>query len=76
MPQCPPWSPASRSEPDHAPTPPFLPARGTAQRVGVHGGAGMPHTASKAEQIKVAERVLASQGWKAWPACSKKLGFR
>ena len=41
-----------------------------------HGGAGMPHTASKAEQIKVAERVLSSQGWKAWPACSKKLGLR
>jgi hypothetical protein len=41
-----------------------------------HGGTGMPHTASKAEQIKVAERILASQGWKAWPACSKKLGLR
>jgi hypothetical protein len=41
-----------------------------------HGGQGMAHQASRTEQIKVAERVLASQGWKAWPACSKKLGLR
>ena len=34
------------------------------------------HQASKAEQIRVAERVLANQGWKAWPSCSKKLGLR
>jgi hypothetical protein len=24
----------------------------------------------------VAERVLAKQGWGAWPACSRKLGLR
>ena len=30
----------------------------------------------QAEQIKVAERVLKAQGWKAWPACSRKLGLR
>jgi resuscitation-promoting factor RpfA len=41
-----------------------------------YGGQGSAHTASKSEQIKVAERVLAAQGWKAWPACSKKLGYR
>jgi hypothetical protein len=41
-----------------------------------YGGAGMPHRASKAQQIKVAERVLRAQGWKAWPACSRKLGYR
>lgn len=41
-----------------------------------NGGSGMPHTASKGEQIAVAERVLTTQGWKAWPACSKKLGLR
>jgi hypothetical protein len=41
-----------------------------------HGGKGSAHKASKAEQIKVAERVLKTQGWKAWPACSKKAGFR
>jgi resuscitation-promoting factor RpfA len=40
------------------------------------GGKGMPHQASRGEQIAVAERVLAGQGWKAWPACSRKLGLR
>lgn len=32
--------------------------------------------ATREEQIAVAERTLASQGWKAWPACSAKLGLR
>ena len=41
-----------------------------------HGGKGMPHQASKGQQIQVAERILANQGWKAWPSCSKKLGLR
>jgi hypothetical protein len=36
----------------------------------------MPHKASRSQQIKVAERVLKAQGWKAWPACSRKLGLR
>jgi resuscitation-promoting factor RpfA len=40
------------------------------------GGSGVPHEASRTEQIAVAERVLAAQGWKAWPACSRKLGLR
>jgi hypothetical protein len=40
------------------------------------GGSGMPHHASRAEQIRVARKVLAKQGWGAWPACSKKLGLR
>lgn len=40
------------------------------------GGTGRAHQASRAQQIAVAERVLASQGWKAWPACSRKLGLR
>lgn len=40
------------------------------------GGRGEPHKASKAEQIRVAERVLKKQGWRAWPACSRKLGLR
>ena len=34
------------------------------------GGSGMPHHASKAEQIRVAENTLAGLGWGAWPACS------
>ncbi|WP_233126027.1 transglycosylase family protein [Rothia sp. ND6WE1A] len=39
------------------------------------GGSGSPTTASKAEQIRVAENVLAGQGWGAWPACSAELGL-
>jgi resuscitation-promoting factor RpfA len=39
------------------------------------GGSGMPHQASKAEQIRVAENTVAVQGWGAWPACSAKLGL-
>jgi LysM repeat protein len=41
-----------------------------------NGGTGSAHNASRAEQIRVAERVRASQGWGAWPACSSKLGLR
>ena len=37
---------------------------------------GSPHKASKSQQIAVAERILAKQGWKAWPACSRKAGYR
>jgi nucleoid-associated protein YgaU len=40
-----------------------------------HGGTGNPAAASRSTQIAVAERVLASQGWGAWPACSAKLGL-
>ena len=40
------------------------------------GGEGLAHQASREEQIIVAERVLAQQGWGAWPACSRKLGLR
>jgi len=39
----------------------------------------MPRYASRAtreQQIMVAERVLARQGWGAWPSCSRTLGFR
>lgn len=41
-----------------------------------YGGVGMPNHASREAQIAVAERVLAGQGWGAWPACSRKLGLR
>lgn len=34
------------------------------------------YQASREQQIAVAERVLASQGWVAWPSCSRKLGLR
>jgi resuscitation-promoting factor RpfB len=40
-----------------------------------YGGTGMPHEASREEQIAVAKRVQASQGWGAWPACTAKLGI-
>jgi hypothetical protein len=32
--------------------------------------------ATREQQILVAERVLAAQGWNAWPACSQRLGLR
>ena len=34
------------------------------------------HQATREQQIIVAQRVLESQGWRAWPACSRKLGLR
>jgi hypothetical protein len=40
-----------------------------------YGGTGSPAAASREQQIAVAERVLAGQGWGAWPACSAKLGL-
>ena len=41
-----------------------------------YGGVGLPHQASREEQIAVAERVQAAQGWGAWPSCTRKLGLR
>ncbi len=57
---------------------------------GYSGGLGFAHSSWKAyggsgsraaghsreEQIAVAKRILADVGWKAWPACSRKLGLR
>jgi resuscitation-promoting factor RpfA len=40
-----------------------------------YGGTGAPESASREQQIAVAERVQAGQGWGAWPACSAKLGL-
>lgn len=37
-----------------------------------HGGQGSPAAASREQQIQVAERVLATQGLKAWPTCGQK----
>lgn len=34
------------------------------------------HLASREQQIAVAEKVQAGQGWGAWPACTAKLGIR
>lgn len=45
---------------------------------GFGGGEFAPvaYQASRAQQIVVAERVLARQGWNAWPSCSRKVGVR
>ena len=39
------------------------------------GGTGNPADASESTQIRIAERVLASQGWGAWPVCSARAGL-
>lgn len=49
---------------------------GTWAAYGGHAYAPNAHLASRAQQIAVAERVLAGQGWGAWPACSAELGLR
>lgn len=44
-----------------------------------HGGGQYAPTADQAtreQQIEIAKRVQASQGWGAWPACTSKLGIR
>lgn len=44
-----------------------------------HGGgqyAPSAHLATREQQIAIAEKVRASQGWGAWPACTSKLGLR
>ena len=41
-----------------------------------YGGSGYPHENSKAEQIRIAEKVRDDRGgYGAWPACSSKLGL-
>jgi resuscitation-promoting factor RpfA len=52
----------------------FLPA--TWRGFGGTEYAPAAHLATREEQIAVAERVLAVQGWNAWPTCSRKAGVR
>ena len=40
------------------------------------GGTGYPHEHPREVQIRKAERLLARQGWSAWPSCSRTLGLR
>lgn len=40
------------------------------------GGSGLPHQASREEQIKRGKILKGSGGWGQWPACSAKLGLR
>ena len=49
---------------------------GTWRGFGGEQFAPFAHQATREQQIIVAQRVLESQGWKAWPACSRKLGLR
>ena len=49
----------------------FLPATWRAV-----GGTGLPHEASREEQIQRAQALQASAGWGQWPACTRKLGLR
>jgi LysM repeat protein len=41
-----------------------------------YGGSGKAYQNSRSEQIRIATKVKAAQGWGAWPACSRKLGLR
>ena len=41
-----------------------------------HGGRGSAARATRAQQIKIGERVVRSQGWSAWGGCSARLGLR
>lgn len=38
--------------------------------------ASRPDLATREEQIIVNERILAGQGYRAWPTCSRRLGLR
>ena len=38
--------------------------------------AALPNRATKAEQIRIGERIKHGQGWRAWPSCSARLGLR
>ena len=40
-----------------------------------YGGSGAPESASREQQIAVAENILAGQGWGAWPSCAAQLGL-
>lgn len=51
-------------------------SRGTWRSFGGGAYAGTANHASRSQQIAIAEKVLRSQGWRAWPACSRKAGLR
>lgn len=46
--------------------------------LGFGGGkyANNAHQATRSQQIEIAKKVQAAQGWGAWPACTAKLGIR
>ncbi|MBV9355114.1 MAG: transglycosylase family protein [Chloroflexi bacterium] len=45
-------------------------------RYGGTAYAPRPDLASRDQQIAIGQKVLAEQGWSAWPACSRRLGLR
>ena len=49
---------------------------GTWRAFGGEAFAPSAEQATREQQILIAGRVLAAQGWLAWPACSQKLGLR
>lgn len=49
---------------------------GTWNAMGGREYAATASGATREQQIDIAERVLASSGWGAWPGCSRKLGLR
>jgi hypothetical protein len=51
-------------------------AAGTWRAMGGTAYASTADQATKAQQIEIAERVLASQGWGAWPGCARRVGLR
>ncbi|AZA13021.1 resuscitation-promoting factor Rpf1 domain-containing protein [Corynebacterium choanae] len=50
-------------------------SQGTWQAYGGGKYAPQAHMATRLQQIEIAEKVLAGQGWGAWPACSRRLGL-
>ncbi|CAN5586157.1 resuscitation-promoting factor protein RpfA [soil metagenome] len=51
-------------------------AQGTWEGFGGTTYAARADLATRGQQIAIAERVLAGQGWGAWPTCSARLGLR
>ncbi|WP_026306087.1 resuscitation-promoting factor [Smaragdicoccus niigatensis] len=51
-------------------------SQGTWDAYGGGAYAGRADLASREQQIAIAEKVRAAQGWGAWPSCSSQLGLR
>jgi transglycosylase-like protein len=51
-------------------------SRGTWHSYGGGAYASSANRATRSQQIAVAQKVLRTQGWRAWPACSRKIGVR
>lgn len=50
-------------------------SRSTWNSYGGGAYAATANKASRAQQIHIAEKVLAGQGWGAWPTCSRRAGL-